>query len=92
MSTDLKYVHNDYNRRFIENWNLDRNNSGFFSQNNQEWRRNVNVDILKWKKIDEKWIIIHVFRLFEKAYKTEKQGNALKWHCDEFGFAACQWT
>lgn len=27
-----------------------------------------------------------------KAYKTEKQGNALKWHCDEFGFAACQWT
>lgn len=27
---------------------------GFFSQNNQEWRRNVNVDILKWKKIDEK--------------------------------------
>lgn len=27
-----------------------------------------------------------------KAYKTEKQGNALKWHWDEFGFAPCQWT
>lgn len=92
MSTDLKYVHNDYNRRFIENWNLDRNNSGVFSQNNQEWRRNVNVDILKWKK--NRWEMNNnsCFPFVWKAYKTEKQGNALKWHCDEFGFAACQWT
>lgn len=73
MSTDLKYVQNDNNRRFIENC-LGRNNSIFFSQNNQKWKRYVNVDILKWKKIDEKWIIIHVFRLFERCIKQKSKG------------------
>lgn len=82
MSTVLKYVQNDCERRFIENWIFGRNNSLFSQKNKKKLRKYENVGILTWKQAmrKEKWFLFSVYLYGVKNTRSlERVKTTLQW-------------